>query len=897
MKGKIIILLAILLNSIYVLGSDNSLSNTTKRDNINYFPYQEGFPVELPLSFTASRSLLTTFSLYGQNESIESRNFKGIFMLIQDYWNYIGKVRVYDYKGQLIASPDYYACPPAYVDFNFDGIDEIIANQWCPYPWDCYGLGITVKRLSGWTLNGFPNPPNVGGFPSPAIEDIDRDGNYDIVSSNDPDDDISTAGVYILGSWGGIFPGFPLLTPVWIPDPPSGTPGTSFPMTIGDFDDDGYMEVVYTGSHGYIIIKMDGSYFRNWPQIIGTSYGVSLADIDDDNKLEIISNDPNGIDILFALNEDATFVRGYPISYPWIHAGARTIPVVDANEDGRLEMFVPVGCIDYILLGYGQDGTMLPNFPIPSFKINGYWICPDGRLTLADIDGDNEMEILLDGGNASIWCPTGVIVAYNLDGTLVEGFPIITPQEDLIATLTVDDLDGDGDIEICAATTATCYKYQPNYLYCWDLPYPYNPEKVGWKKESNSDFHTSRYFNLKVKPPVVESVQPNSGNFKGGTRVVIKGKYFQEGARVFFGGIQANNVQVIDSNTIYATTPAHKPCFGYINDLSVSPYELSFKLLNQPVIFNQEQLGAGKRIEDFYSSEAIGDNSITNGCLVNIVVAHPSPDQREGILRAAFIYTGWEPARDDVTLFVSKHVAKGTFEHGLAYWQQHVKNDWDYSTLDSWHVVEDGKSDCIQRLGNNNKFIWFGQEETCNYYLGYGVRNSGCVKTPAIYLENEDSALSFWYYRDVELNYFQSRDITEVIVKPYALDDPNLHVIWYKDSRTPSEKQWLWSGWIPLSQYAGKYVEVQFCFDNVIGVQDNHIGWAIDDVQFINARWRHDTSEIILEWQGGIPKYFVYRSHGANYNVDVPELRSYTSLNRYVENSYNNDENYYYKVK
>lgn len=890
------ILLIILLISIYVLGSDNSLSDTTKRDNINYYPYQEGFPVELPQQFTAYHQPLTTFSLYGQKKSIESRNFKGIFMGSYDYLNKIGKVFVYDYKGQLIALPDYYVDPPAYVDFNFDGIDEIIANQWCPQPSDCSVLGLTVKRLNGWTLNGFPNPPNVSGFESPAIEDIDRDGNYDIVSSNHSDHDktISTNGVYILGSWGGIFPGFPVLTPLWVPDPPVSAPPVAHNV-IGDFDDDGYMEIVYTGAHGYIIIKMDGSYFRNWPQRIGTSSALSLADIDDDDKLEIIANDDNGIEILYALNEDATYVRGYPIFFPDINTQTGTIPVVDANEDGRLEMFAPILCSNNLLLGYGQDGTMLPNFPIPSFKIDGYWIAPCIGLIVADIDGDNEMEILLHGANCKLLCEDGVIVAYNLDGTLVEGFPIITPQEDLMGTLTVDDLDGDGDIEICAATTATCREYQPNYLYCWDLPYPYNPEKVGWELASNSDFHTSRYFNLKIKPPVVESVQPNSGNFKGGTRVVIKGKYFQEGARVFFGGIQANNVQVIDSNTIYAITPAHKPCFGYINDLSVSPYELSFKLLNQPVIFNQEQYGAGKRIEDIYSSVGIGNNSMTNGCLVNVVVAHPSPDQREGILRAAFIYTGWEPVRDDVTLFVSKHVAKGTFENGLAYWGRHVKKDYDYSTLDSWHVVEDGKSYCIQRLGNNNKFIWFGQEETCNYYLGYLVRNSGCVQTPVIYLEDEDSALSFWYYRDVELMYLQPRDITEVIVNAWDTGDRN--VIWYKDSRTPSEKQWLWSGWIPLSQYAGKYVEVQFCFDDVYGIQDNYLGWAIDDVQFMNARWRQDTSEIILEWQGGIPKYFVYRSHGANYNVDVPELRSYTSLNRYVENSYNNDENYYYKVK
>lgn len=625
-----------------------------------------------------------------------------------------------------------------------------------------------------------------------------------------------------------------------------------------------------------------------------------MADVDHDNKLEVLLQYENGIDAIYAFNEDGRYTDGYAINHlysEYAHDGSFLI-VADTNEDGVLEIYMSAVChLLYLLIGYKEDGTILPNFPI-DLKVNGGSLLTDPVLILADIDGDNEMEILA-AANTCEFCAHGVIIAFNLDGPIVEGFPIIEWQSESYESITIGDLDEDGNIEICVATIFGCNLNQPNYLYCYDLPYPYNSEKVAWKDTSNSPLHTNRYFNLKVKPPVVESVELNTGSFKWGTRVVIKGEHFQEGAKVFFGGIGASNVDVINSNTIHAINPAHKPCFGYINDLSVSPYELSFKMINQPiiVIVGQEQLGGGRRIEEFYSSSVIGNYSSMNGCLVNVIVAHPSLDQRGGVLRAAFIYTGWEPIRDDITLFVSKHVGKATFENGLAYWNTHMKpgcehTDCDYSVLDSWHVAEDGKSNCIQRYGGDNKFIWFGKEDTFNYFLGYGVRNRGCVESPVIYIEGTDSALSFWCYRDVELNYLY--DIAEVKIKAY---DWEWHTIWHRDSRDPSEKEWVWSGWIPLSQFGGKYAEVRFCFDSVVTPAKNYLGWAIDDVQFRNVRWRQETSEIILEWQGGIPKYFVYRSKGADYNIDVPELRGYTSLHRYVGNSYNNDENYYYKVR
>jgi plastocyanin len=73
---------------------------------------------------------------------------------------------------------------------------------------------------------------------------------------------------------------------------------------------------------------------------------------------------------------------------------------------------------------------------------------------------------------------------------------------------------------------------------------------------TNSDGQTAiatqgfTYVGLKIT-----SVSPNSGSTSGGTNVTIAGSAFQSGATVKFGARSATNVNVVDSNTIIATTP------------------------------------------------------------------------------------------------------------------------------------------------------------------------------------------------------------------------------------------------------------------------------------------------------------------------------------------------------
>ncbi|HLH31739.1 MAG TPA: IPT/TIG domain-containing protein, partial [Terriglobia bacterium] len=52
-------------------------------------------------------------------------------------------------------------------------------------------------------------------------------------------------------------------------------------------------------------------------------------------------------------------------------------------------------------------------------------------------------------------------------------------------------------------------------------------------------------------------VAPTSGTIDGGTGVSITGQNFRSGAQVYFGGLPASNVQVVNSTSIQATAPAN----------------------------------------------------------------------------------------------------------------------------------------------------------------------------------------------------------------------------------------------------------------------------------------------------------------------------------------------------
>jgi hypothetical protein len=64
--------------------------------------------------------------------------------------------------------------------------------------------------------------------------------------------------------------------------------------------------------------------------------------------------------------------------------------------------------------------------------------------------------------------------------------------------------------------------------------------------------------------PACVAITPASGSVIGGTLVTITGSNFRSGAQVYFGGLAALSVTVVDSGTIQAMTPSNMPGFTNI---------------------------------------------------------------------------------------------------------------------------------------------------------------------------------------------------------------------------------------------------------------------------------------------------------------------------------------------
>ncbi|GAB4374182.1 MAG: hypothetical protein Kow0042_18580 [Calditrichia bacterium] len=147
---------------------------------------------------------------------------------------------------------------------------------------------------------------------------------------------------------------------------------------------------------------------------------------------------------------------------------------------------------DNHLYGFNANFTLLDNFPV---KIYDPWQETDlylspliGRFRTQD-DGEDYGVLVAD--------PFGVIDGFDLKGHRLADFPLST-GDSLRASPLLLDIDGDGDVELAAATVR-------GQLIVWDLPSAYN--RFTWNQlyfdEMNSNRNTTWVDRpSEVRPPV-----------------------------------------------------------------------------------------------------------------------------------------------------------------------------------------------------------------------------------------------------------------------------------------------------------------------------------------------------------------------------------------------------------
>lgn len=325
---------------------------------------------------------------------------------------------------------------PALGDLDGDGDLEVVVEG---FDRRIHAWHHTGTLVSGWPIYRY-NGDNLlrGGWSSPALGDIDGDGLPEVVVGTDsppwegeggPAPDYSRATVWAINGDSSNVPGWPVVTENNVQSSPA----------LGDIDGDGKLEVVVgsgpsaEGGNGHRVYAWngDGSVVSGWPKSTAGDMPASpaLGDLNGDGDLEIVIGcgteaDPS-CNWLYAWHGTGTLVSGFPVSPP--------------NNSWT-----------------GDTAQGLPYPPV-----------------LADYDGDGSVEILIVHRGAF------GIATVNSDGKS-DNDPALKTQFTLSNAALVDDVDGDGKLEIIVGGA---YEENPSSnggVYIWDaggdsddrLPWP-----------------------------------------------------------------------------------------------------------------------------------------------------------------------------------------------------------------------------------------------------------------------------------------------------------------------------------------------------------------------------------------------------------------------------------------
>ena len=355
--------------------------------------------------------------------------------------------------------------PASVGDLNNDGMLEIVALS-------AYGNargGINVFDTNGNILLSqiTNNDPLIC---APVIADLNNDGTLEIIFNGRGRASASiSAGIHVWNLQGEEMDGFPFE----MPSTPSFTP------TLADIDGDGFLEIFTATTSALYCISHTGQelYTVDGQEAYKYSYQSPLVvDFEGDGNWSLVGachgDNPNHY-VRDAHTGEYRLGWPKPVS-SWTYSA----PTVVKNDD-EYAIFMGMSGEGNVFYQYDPDGNIAPGFPLNlSSGIEGF-------ITVADIDGDGENEIITDFNIMEDGL--GYIRAWEMDGTEVtEGFPLRPQGLSYMNGANFGDIDGDGQLEMVTLTYVQNFSPDdPVYVTAYALNRPVENLVYGTYKGSN----------------------------------------------------------------------------------------------------------------------------------------------------------------------------------------------------------------------------------------------------------------------------------------------------------------------------------------------------------------------------------------------------------------------------
>lgn len=358
---------------------------------------------------------------------------------------------------------------PALADFDSDGDLDAVVGEYNGTLLYYRNTGTASAPLYVQQIGG-ANPFNgvdVGRTAAPAVGDVDGNGRLDVIVGRE--DGTLT---YLRNIGSATSPSFQVNTIV-----PGFNVGSGSSPALADLDGDGDLDLMVGSADGtFSYLKNLGTAISHSFTVqgshplagydVGFFSTIALGDFDRDGDVDAVAgNDQGELRYLTntgdVLNPVFTEQTGYMNPFDGVDTGTYATPTLgDLNSDGDLD--VVVGNIDGTLR-YFNTSSIVPALEgnlvdpgTPSIQI------PGPALGDLDGDGDQDLIVLSQSGAIAYFKNVGTARAWSFQELLGAQSPVNGFVFDVSSKITLGDVDGDADLDMLIGDRFGAVRYFRN---------------------------------------------------------------------------------------------------------------------------------------------------------------------------------------------------------------------------------------------------------------------------------------------------------------------------------------------------------------------------------------------------------------------------------------------------